>query len=102
MSGPVGYVIAGIDEKGADTASIQNDWDGEIHQQLDTAQESLAECHREGYPNYRIYELHALPNCSTCEGSGRVDVEGQIGAPGSGGTFTCSDCGPRIVERIES
>jgi hypothetical protein len=40
-------------------------------------------------------------SCSTCEGAGYVDVEGQVGTPGLGGRFTCPDCGPALVERIE-
>jgi hypothetical protein len=30
--------------------------------------------------------------CSTCSGTGEVYQEGQIGAPGSGGTVPCPDC----------
>lgn len=30
--------------------------------------------------------------CDTCEGSGIVHEESQIGVPGSGGDITCPDC----------
>ena len=39
--------------------------------------------------------------CTTCEGTGQIRQEGQIGVPGSAGTFTCPDCGVRPVERVE-
>jgi chromosome segregation ATPase len=36
------------------------------------------------------------PACSTCDGSGAVLMEHQIGVPGSGGWISCPDCRPTL------
>lgn len=41
------------------------------------------------------------PLCDTCARTGVIHIEGQIGAPGTGGYITCPDCAPNSVQQVD-